>query len=1291
MHTARKTPTIRLFTETILQLLLALICVIPMTSTLRAQSIAGGGTIQGTVKDTTEAIIPGAKVIIRHIESGRVINTTSNSEGFFVTPPINIGKYRVRVETPNMKAWEGELLVETARITEINPVLSLGQITETVVIEGNVQPLVTTTDPTDGSTLDSLRIKELPINGRNINTLLEDVVPGVEAINDVNGGVRVAGLMVYSTDYVQDGAASNNREFGGSGIIQGLESIAEVRVETSTSSARFNRPTSVVVTTKGGSNTLRFTAFETHRNNGFGVARARQDVLFTGQDYKVPTLLRNEYGFSVGGPVYLPTLGLGSSKLYNGKNRTFFFFSRESLRLKQGITREFVAPPEEWRRGDFSNLVDNQGRRITLYDPLTTRLETINGRQVSVRDPFPNNQIPINRMSPLAKAIFAITPLPNDSVNPLVANNYKTAVATNGLPNRHDDQTAIRIDHRFSEKDNTFFKVNGGKMRANFLGTAGNNGAPTLNNEANVTYLPMEGITGGLSWTHLFSQKFFVETLINRQWQSTRTVTGPESRDISREYGLPNPLGEIGFPNITGNGFMNLIEGDNRRALYTIVSNAEQNYSLIKARHNIQFGWRFRNERQHLQPDQGAISGSAAFNSLATALHSPTLGTATNPQAVPQTGNDAANFFLGYAASYTVGLKRNFLRLNERQYGFYLQDSWKVSNRLTLTPGVRWDMFPAFSEKANAINAFDEKTRSLYFPEPINYYYENGTTTPRIVSAFQQFDVKFVGAEEIGKSKQIFQSNMFEIGPRGGFAYRLFDGNKQAVIRGGYGLYISNTPMRSLLAPFFNLPPFRANFSYNPNSAAQSPDGISNYLLRTTPTIIAGSNSANVVDAVNPVGIARGQAVAGMAEEQPNLRIHEWNMAIEKQIGKSTVIRLRYTGKHGINADQQFQLNPQANDYIWYETTRSATPQGAFANVARRVFDQTAYTNITIYQKTGYINSTAWALEIERRFTKGLGFQAFYTMTNALRMAGNTFRDDVGARPEIFLPGTVPTDLNELNRLLFYDRDTAVPKHRIRWNWNYDLPFGRGQWLGKGASGFLQGVIGGWKMSGTGTILNTWFAQPTGNWGEFGKFETYGKKYKIVDCRNTPATATQKSQERCVDGYLWHNGYISERFINSTNAAGLRNGVYGLPADYKPAQKPIIPWPKGGLPTDPTAADYDTNVVYIPLTRTNPNANCDLSRGARVNCQRIGLDTGFHPWRNQYWMGPFNWSMDVSLMKFFNITERVRLRVNVDTFNIFNRQGFNAPGADGILTKASSYGGSGFRPRQLQGTLRLEW
>src|SRR5207247_592171 len=189
-------------------------------------------------------------------------------------------------------------------------------------------------------------------------------------------------------------------------------------------------------------NALHLAVYETARNNAFGVARARQDISFTSTPYQTPKLIRNEFGGSIGGPVWIP-------KAYNGKSRTFFFSSREGVELRQGLTRDFTVPTPAMRNGDFSDLVDGQGRRITLYDPLSTSHQTLaNGRNIAVRTPFAGSVIPGQREGPLAKRIWGITPLPTDpGANPLVTTNLKVAVPTNGSPNLSDNPTTIRVDH----------------------------------------------------------------------------------------------------------------------------------------------------------------------------------------------------------------------------------------------------------------------------------------------------------------------------------------------------------------------------------------------------------------------------------------------------------------------------------------------------------------------------------------------------------------------------------------------------------------------------------------------------------------------------------------------------------------------------------------------------------------------------------------------------------------------------------------------------------------------------
>ena len=1235
-----------------------------------AQSITGGGTIQGAVKDPSGAAIPRANVIITHVDSGVVTRTVANQDGYFATPPIKIGKYKVRVEHEGMKAWEGDVLLETGRTVDVSPVLTVGQVTETIQVTESI-PLVTTTDPTDGTTLDSRRIQELPVNGRDMNTLLADVTPGVEQVIDVNGGTRISGMMVYSTNYVQDGAASNNREFGGSMNLAGLESVGEVRVETSTSNARYNSAASVIVSTRSGTNQLHLSVYETLRNNSFGVARARQDVSYTGVPFKVPKLIRNEFGGSVGGPVIVP-------KLYNGRNRTFFFFSREGQELRQGLSKDFTVPTPAMRGGDFSQLFDSAGRFLPIYDPLSSAIVTQGNRHITMRVPFVGNVIPANRESPLAKFVYGITPVPTDITNPLVTSNLKQVVATNGLPNQSNNPASVKVDHRFGNNDNMFVKFNGGDLHTDFQGTGGSTGAPTLGKEANETFLLMDAISGSFSWTRIFTPAFFMETAGNRTAQSTKTVNGPAQQDWSKLLNLPNPFGEIGWPALQNLQFMNYIEGDNRRSLRSLVDNFEQNFTYIHSTHNIQFGWRWHREKQTLLPDQGNISGYSDFNSSATALESPTLGSDTAPQAVPQTGNNAANFFLGYGADYNVGLKRGFFYFTDRNYGLYVQDNYKMTPRLTLTAGLRWDLSPAMTDEKYLINGFDQKSHAIVMPQPLDYYYGIGATTPKLVGQYEALDVKFESSAEAGLSKNLFPSNLFDFGPRAGLAYRAFSGRKEFVIRGGYGIYISPIAIRTLLAQFSSSQPFRTTYQYNQNSATYSHDNIANWLLRNAPEYIAGlnTNDPKMIDLNNPAAIGRGASVVAMGD-LPSMKMHEWNAALERQIGERMVFRVRYTGRHGYHADQLDNINPQQTNYIWLVTTGLPFPTGAFSGEARRPYDQRAYTDVRLLQKTGIINTQTFVFEFERRFARGMAFQAFHTVTNAMRLAGNSFRDGAGTVADAYIPGTVPSDPYALNRFLNYQRETAIPKHRTRWNWTYDLPIGRGKLLGRSVPNWANNLIGGWRFSGTGTIVSSWYALPTNNWGAISNFEVYGKKYPILDCRGTPATARTAAEERCFSGYLYFNGYISERFIDSRNAFGMRNGVFGLPAEYHPAELPVNPWPKGGQPGAPGSALWDTN-----------NVNLRLKDGTTM---QVAVDTGLHPWRQQYRLGPFNWTMDSSLQKRFRLKERLSLQMYFDVFNVFNVQGLNVPSSDGIVTLQNSYGGFGIRPRQVQVRARLEW
>ncbi len=1245
-----------------------------------AQS-SGSATLQGVVKDATGAVIPNTKVTSTHTETGVKGSTTTNNDGFFVFPPVQIGTYKVRCEAPGMKAWEQSVQLETGKTSDIAPVLQLGDVSQTIMVTAEI-PLITTNEPTDATTLDQQRIKEIPINGRDLNTLIMDVTPGIEYGGNVNDGARTGGMMTYSTTYSQDGASANNREFGGSQGLQGLESVGEVRIETSTGNAKSSSPASVIVSTRSGTNRYVTSLYETARNNCCGVAKRRQDVNPNGAPFPLPKLIRNEYGGSFGGPVVLPTFGLNGKKTYEGRNRTFFFVSREQTALRQGLTYSFSVPTVAQRNGNFAGLETNLGLPITIYDPNSGAIQTLARGPVTIRTPFPNNTIPVNRQSPLSKYIYGITPLPTDITEPNIASNLKYAIGNSSNGNVQNNPTTIRVDHRLTSKDNFFAKANWNTQTSWFLGTtpASSLFAPTTGGEANVTYLPMQGWGAAISETHVFSAALFVETLINKVWQTSKTMNGAPGAqmDWASKLGLPNPFGQIGWPNIqtVGTNFTQYIEGDNRRFLSSGITNLQQNYTWIKGSHNIAFGGGWHDEIQRLLPDQGNISGSSTYNSLSTALESTTSGSTTTPTVIGNTGFDAANFFLGNAATYSVYLSRGVMKVDQRTAFLYLQDNWRVNSRLTLTPGLRWDMNPAWTDSNKLLNTFDVKNHAVVLAEPLDYYIKSGATTAQVAANFQKVNVKFETAEDIGLKKNFFPSNMKDFGPRMGVAYKFLDGKKSFVLRGGYGLYISGLPLRTLLAAFSSQLPFKATFQYNPNSSAYSPDGTNSYLLTHPSSIVSGLNSQNPVDITNPNSLGIGQGITAMSPNMPSTKIQQWNVALEKELGRSTVVRLKYDGKHGSHLDQVDDINPQQPDYLWYSSTLLPTPTGTLSSVARRTYDQNAYTTINFLSKTGLSNSVIMVAEIERRFSRGLQFQAFYTMTNATRLGGNSSRDSAGTTAAKFAPGSVPTDFDALNRFLNYQRDTGVPKHRVRWNWIYELPFGHRRQFASKAPNWANAMIGGWTLTGSGTVVSSWFALNAGNWNFTGApAEVYGKKYPIQDCTGTPASARTIAEARCYQGYYYTNGYISPNRMNSVNANGVPNGYIGIPTDVKPAATPIIQY---GMPGAATG-DYDSNVVYVRLTNgTN---------------QRVTYDNGLNPFRNQYRLGPMNWVMDSSMRKTFRFVEggKANLRVSVDVFNVLNNQGLTGPNSAGVITLQNSFSPYGFQPRQVQGGFRLEF
>jgi len=1222
---------------------------------------SSNGSVRGTVQDTSQAIIPNVTVLLTNTATRVELKTTSNSAGLYVFPSVLPGPYSLEAGFAGMKKFEANVTVQVQQSATIDITLQPAG-TQSVVSVQDVTPMLTTDTASLSYTLERTRIEQLPINGRNVMNLLS-TVPGITSGTD---GYRVFGARVGTFDVILDGSALTDELYGGGSVQRppSLDSIQEFHVETNSTSAKFSRQASVIMTTKSGTNQIHGSLFETNRDYGYGVARTRDN--FTNTAAK---LIRNEYGGTVGGPIWIP-------KIYNGRNRTFWFFNYEGYKLRSGAFGNYRVPTPEMRNGDFSGLVDSAGTFQTIYDPLTS-----GPAPTYTRQPFMYNgklnQIDPSRISPLAKYIYSVLPLPNiPGVNPLIGNNYS---APN--PQVQNQYTwGSRFDHRFTERDLVYGRITKA-MSSNYR--PGSGGIPTLDgfgNSRTDTY-PNESLS--LDWTHTFSPSWFNEFMFSASRTVTTSFSGDFNRYYSTELGLPNPGHQPGYPVINnigvGTGASNYFQPINWNMQYFNYFILENNGTKIKGKHELQYGIHLRHDQLTYMPQQQRTAGSVTFQANTTALYDPSLSSATNRVATPNTGNVAAATFLGYAI-YEVRAAKGKYYMRQNEDSMYFQDNWRATNRLTLNLGLRWQFSPYPSDKYNIFSSFDRKNMAIVLGQPLDFFYKVGAANPALVKVLQSYGAKFETADQAGLPSKLVHDNWRDIGPHVGFAYRAMDGGKGFVIRGGFStnynlipIYGWNDRMR-LNAPFAG---FYQN--YQLSDAAQSPDGIGNYGLVSAPTIIAGKNSADAVTFDKPQGITPGTESfqnAYFADRQPSSRVHDWNLTFEKELIQNTIMRVAYIGNHATHQDSYDDWNAQMPTYTYVTNTKLTPPTGIASNTATRPNPDQPYGNLQEYRKDGWGWSNGLQVEFERRYSKGVGFQVLYMFMNVNKAAAHGWYSDSSVAPvSSFLPGTVPTDHQDRMRLLLYQRDITVPQHEIRWNWIGDLPFGKGKAVGRNVNKYLNAVIGGWQISGLGRWRTNWFTLPTTLWPTGVPVEYYGHQYPIEDCRSGV----------CRPGYLLWNGYIPAHQINSVDPkTGKPNGVMGVPANYKPAGAPLWPYPADyaslTAANDPNYGNYGTNNVFLAVT--------NQATPFRLNLNGNATGSPLHPWINQPILSTNLWNCDAALSKNVSIRERVRLRVQADFFNVFNTPGNNfAAASDGTVGTWTNANGA----RVTQLSARLTW
>jgi hypothetical protein len=628
------------------------------------------GEITGEVKDATGALVPGVAVTVTNTATNAQRSTTSNEAGIYSFPSLAPGSYNVRAEKAGFKAYTAKIDVSVQQTVRLDLDMAVGSVAETVEVSGAVQ-LLTTENATLGTVIENKRIVELPLNGRNYLQLVSlspntsTGFPSAGQARSRQGGFRadnsiaIAGQRSSFNHYSLDGVENTDPNFNTFVIQPSIDALQEFKVQTGVYPAEFGRATSQInVLTKSGTNQFHGTAFEFLRNEKLD---AKNYAFRSARPPKDP-FKWNQYGGTFSGPVVIP-------KLFNGKDRLFFMGNYEAFRQRRQTQATYVLPSAAFQSGDFGT--------TNIFDPKT---RTGSGANVTSTQ-FPNNVIPANRIDPTSKTLRdQFYRLPN-----LTGSGTTNYQQPQGAPiNR--DQFILRMDFIESSKSQWSGRYSWGD-EVQFNEGLNLNGSQVLTNVEQYMGTNTRTLTSNVvNETRFGYTRFYNST--------ARQLAGV--RDVVKELAIPglNTGAPItwGIPSVGFAGYSGL--GDDSEGPYENKNNSMQflnNTSWIHGRHSIRFGGEIRKDQFNQDGNQFA-RGSFGFEINAT-RQTPT---ASN-------GNSFADFLLGEIRRPETAVAIGSARFRATSFNFYVDDSWKISNRLTLAIGLRYENTPPWKDNTGKL------------------------------------------------------------------------------------------------------------------------------------------------------------------------------------------------------------------------------------------------------------------------------------------------------------------------------------------------------------------------------------------------------------------------------------------------------------------------------------------------------------------------------------------------------------------------------------------------------------
>ena len=853
---------------------------------LKAQDPAA--TLGGTVVDVSGAMVPRAKVEIRNTATNQVSSVESDAKGEFAAPNLPPGVYEVIVSKVGFRTLrETNLKLQLEQQARMEFRLELGAVSQTVEVQA-LAALLNTENAVKGEVVASEQMVEVPLNGRDF-TDLALLTPGVapNAQGGSGSAMAINGARADNTNFIIDGFNDQNPRGGAAQARPNIESMEEFKMQTTGYSAEAGRLAGGVLSMalKSGGNQLHGVLFEFLRNDAFD---ARNFF-----DTSKSELRRNQFGGMASGPVLIP-------KLYNGHDRTFFMFSWESYRQRQGQSRLGVVPTDAQRHGDFSSAG-------LLKDPLALGSCNITSQAAC----FPNGQIPVSRLSSIALNAQAYFPVANRSG--LVNDYYANVVAPDDW-----DSDVIKIDHHFSASSSASYRFLKRYNRSVNPYQSGNTGlfGQTVRNHQTLT---------GMTYTRVFRPTLIGEARFGFSRTDERDTGTNQGTDYNGQFGMtggPVDPRLIGFPLFSITNFEALGDASNLPIHFTVNNfDAAGTVTWVKGQHAMKIGGDLLRV-QFYQPYNNNNRGTYNFT-----------GSWTN--------QPYADFLLGLpnSTSRQFGTSNNYLFANN--YSFFFEDGWRITKRLTLTLGLRYELpMPPHDKYGRWTN---------FVPELGKLVIASDATLANTGVAFSD-PATVTTARQAGLPSSLVYPDYKDFAPRFGLAWRPLGGNRM-VLRGGYGIFYGTQEYNDVRNALANVFPFV--ISETVNRMASQP----NYVTLSNPFPVLPSLTNNVVN------------VNGFELHAPTPYLQSWNLTMERELGGGSAIEIGCIGSKGTHLARYFNLN---------QPFRSAATAPNFP------VPYPGWSTINFYGF--YTNSTysAGSVTWRRRASGGLFYQVSYIYSKSI-------------------------------------------------------------------------------------------------------------------------------------------------------------------------------------------------------------------------------------------------------------------------------------------------------------------